>query len=108
MKPNPSAACRLAGRILALVIAGYGVYAFRKRNIGDYMLLRSRFVFFDYDEPLNRYKNIGSKPLFVIQYFFPLFFYHLLQMIQLRQNQFIIFMIVQRGHQMGGGIGELI
>ena len=38
--------------ILALVIAGYGVYAFIKRDIGDYMLLRSHFVFFDYEEPL--------------------------------------------------------
>ena len=50
--PKPSAVRKWAGRILALVIAGYGVYAFIKRDIGDYMLLRSHFVFFDYEEPL--------------------------------------------------------
>lgn len=47
-----SAVRKWAGRILALVIAGYGIYAFGKRDIGDYMLLRSHFVFFDYEEPL--------------------------------------------------------
>lgn len=39
-------------RVLAFVIAGYGVYAFIKRNVADYMFLRSHFVFFDYTEPL--------------------------------------------------------
>lgn len=39
-------------RALAFVIAGYGVYAFIKRNVADYMLLRSHFVFFDYTEPI--------------------------------------------------------
>ncbi len=39
-------------RITAAVIAVYGVYAFGKRSIGAYMLLRSHFVFFDYEEPL--------------------------------------------------------
>lgn len=33
------------------VISGYGIYAFIKRDIGDYMFLRSHFVFFDYEEP---------------------------------------------------------
>ena len=41
-----------AGRILAFMIAGYGICAFIKRDIGVYMLLRSHFVFFDYEEPL--------------------------------------------------------
>lgn len=50
--PKPSAVRKWVGRILALMIAGYGVYAFVKRDIGDYMMLRSHFVFFDYDEPL--------------------------------------------------------
>ncbi len=50
--PKPSAVRKWTGRILALVIAGYGIYAFVKRDIGDYMILRSHFVFFDYDEPL--------------------------------------------------------
>lgn len=47
-----SAVRKWAGRTLALVISGYGIYAFIKRDIGDYMFLRSHFVFFDYEEPL--------------------------------------------------------
>lgn len=39
-------------RVLALMIAGYGVYAFVQREIGNYMLLKNRFVFFDFDEPI--------------------------------------------------------
>lgn len=39
-------------RALAFAIAGYGVYAFGKREIGSYMFLKIRFVFFDYEEPL--------------------------------------------------------
>lgn len=39
-------------RILALAIAGYGAFAFVKREIGSYMLLKIQFVFFDFDEPL--------------------------------------------------------
>lgn len=50
--PKPSAVRKWVLRILALVIAGYGVYAFIRRDIGIYMLLRSHFVFFDYEEPL--------------------------------------------------------
>lgn len=49
---KPSVARRWAGRLLAFVIAGYGVYAFGKRGFGGYMLLRNQFVFFDFDEPL--------------------------------------------------------
>lgn len=30
----------------------YGVFAFIQRQIGDYMFLRSEFVFFDFDEPI--------------------------------------------------------
>ena len=50
--PRPSAVRKWAGRILAFMIAGYGICAFMKRDIGVYMLLRSHFVFFDYEEPL--------------------------------------------------------
>lgn len=50
--PKPSAVRKWVLRILALVIAGYGVYAFIRRDIGINMLLRSHFVFFDYEEPL--------------------------------------------------------
>lgn len=39
-------------RIIALLIAGYGGYAFVKREIGRYMLLKIQFVFFDFDEPV--------------------------------------------------------
>ena len=39
-------------RIVAAVAAVYGMYAFVKRDIGNYMLLKIHFVFFDYDEPL--------------------------------------------------------
>ena len=47
-----SAVRKWTGRTLALLISGYGIYAFIKRDIGDYMFLRSHFVFFDYEEPL--------------------------------------------------------
>lgn len=43
--PKSSPVQKWAGRILALIMAGYGIYAFVKRDIGDYMMLRSHFVF---------------------------------------------------------------
>lgn len=39
-------------RAIATFLAGYGIYAFRKRQIGSYMLLKSHFVFFDFEEPI--------------------------------------------------------
>ena len=39
-------------RSAGFFIAGYGVYAFFKREIGGYMFLKNQFVFFDYGEPL--------------------------------------------------------
>ena len=39
-------------RSAGFFIAGYGVYAFFKREIGGYMFLKNQFVFFDFDEPL--------------------------------------------------------
>lgn len=39
-------------RIIALIIAGYGVYAFVKRDIGSYLLLQNQFAFFDFEEPI--------------------------------------------------------
>ena len=39
-------------RVAGLLIAGYGVYAFVKREIGSYIFLRIQFVFFDFEEPL--------------------------------------------------------
>lgn len=39
-------------RGVGFLSAAYGAYAFVKRDIGTYMLMRSHFVFFDYEEPL--------------------------------------------------------
>lgn len=39
-------------RIAATAIALYGLYAFFKRGILSYMLMRVHFVFFDYTEPI--------------------------------------------------------
>ena len=47
-----SAARSLSVRAVGFLIAGYGIYAFFKRDIGSYMILKNQFVFFDYDEPL--------------------------------------------------------
>lgn len=38
-------------RSISLLIAGYGVYAFFKRDIGGYMILANQFVFLDFEEP---------------------------------------------------------
>lgn len=42
-------------RILASAAAGYGICAFFRRGIGQYMFLINRFAFFDYEEPLFRF-----------------------------------------------------
>ena len=39
-------------RIIDLIIAGYGVYAFVKRDIGSYLLIQNQFAFFDFEEPI--------------------------------------------------------
>lgn len=39
-------------RAAAVLTAGYGVYAFFRREIGMYMRLKTAFVFFDFEEPL--------------------------------------------------------
>lgn len=39
-------------RGLALLVCGFGIYAFLKHNIADYLFLRSQFVFFDMEQPL--------------------------------------------------------
>ena len=39
-------------RAAAVLVAGYGIYAFIRREIGMYMLLKNAFVFFDFEEPL--------------------------------------------------------
>lgn len=49
---KPSRSRRMILRSAALLIAGYGVYAFFKRGIGSYMILANQFAFFDFEEPL--------------------------------------------------------
>ena len=39
-------------RLLAVGTAGYGAFAFWKRQIGSYLFLQSEFVFFNFEEPL--------------------------------------------------------
>lgn len=52
---NSSAIRTWTLRIIAIMIAGYGVYAFVKRNIGSYLLLQNQFAFFDFEEPIERF-----------------------------------------------------
>ena len=42
----------IAARILCIGISAYGIYVFISRNLIDYMLLKTQFVFFDLDEPI--------------------------------------------------------
>lgn len=39
-------------RVTGAVIAGYGIFAFAKRDIWSYMTLKNHFVFFDFEEPI--------------------------------------------------------
>lgn len=38
--------------ICSLLISAYGIYAFFARHLGEYMLLKTQFVFFDFNEKL--------------------------------------------------------
>ena len=49
---TPSAVRTWSTRIVGVVIAAFGIYAFIKRAIGTYMFLQVHFVFFDYEEPI--------------------------------------------------------
>lgn len=49
---KPSLCRKWLGRLAAFAIAVYGLYAFIKRGIGSYMILKNQFVFFDFEEPL--------------------------------------------------------
>ena len=49
---KPSAGRTWIVRVIGFLIAGYGVYAFIKRDIGSYMILKIQFVFLDFAEPL--------------------------------------------------------
>ena len=46
----PSVIRTWAARSVATTIAGYGLYAFNRRQIGDYLIMRMHFVFYDYTE----------------------------------------------------------
>lgn len=46
-KQKPPRAVQLLGYLAALC----GIPAFLRRNVGDYLILRSHFVFYDYSEP---------------------------------------------------------
>ena len=48
---RPPALRTAALRVLTAGISGYGVYAFVRKHIADYLFLRSHFVFFDYEQP---------------------------------------------------------
>ena len=47
----PSATRTLVLRLMAAAVAAYGVYAFVKHRLVDYLFLRTMFVFFDYEQP---------------------------------------------------------
>ena len=49
---NGSKWLRISARTLCAGISAYGVYAFTHRQLGDYMLLKTQFVFFNFDEPI--------------------------------------------------------
>lgn len=46
-------------RLFAVLLCGFGVYAFIKNDIASYLFLQNRFVFFDLEQPL---------PLFFAEY----------------------------------------
>lgn len=52
MVPIKSKPKRIFLRILAIAIAGYGLYAFVKNQFLSYMFLTSHFVFFDFERPI--------------------------------------------------------
>ena len=55
---KPSGSRRVFFRVLGLLIAGYGLCAFVKRNLAAYMFLRRQFVFLDYSEfPISFYMD---------------------------------------------------
>ncbi len=43
---------RTVARVVVVCISIYGIYAFLNRHLGEYMLLKTQYVFFDFNEPL--------------------------------------------------------
>lgn len=52
---RPSRRRTRALRILSVLTAACGLYAFFRNGFPDYLLLRTHFVFFDYEQPLCRF-----------------------------------------------------
>ena len=42
----------IVARLAAVCISIYGVYALSRRQLGEYMFLKTQYVFFDFNEPL--------------------------------------------------------
>lgn len=55
LKKSMNKTTRVAVTILFLMIAVYGIYAFVKRSIGDYLLTKVMFAFFDFNESKLRF-----------------------------------------------------
>lgn len=49
---NANKLCSWTLRVIAVCVSIYGIFAFVKRDIGSYMLLKNQFVFFNFEEPL--------------------------------------------------------
>lgn len=50
--PKVPAGGRIVLRILSVLIMGYGVIAFVKRDIWNYLILKNHFAFYDFSEPV--------------------------------------------------------
>ena len=50
--PKPSKARNWILRLAGIGIAGYGIYAFIKRDILSYLLMQVQYVFFNFEEPV--------------------------------------------------------
>lgn len=50
--PKVPAGGKIALRVLGTLIAGYGVIAFVKRDILNYLILKNHFAFYDFSEPV--------------------------------------------------------
>ena len=55
LKSHMNKATKTVVTVLFLLIALYGIYAFIKRGIGDYLLMRVMFAFFDFSESKIRF-----------------------------------------------------
>ena len=55
LRSRMSKAVRMTVTVLFILISVYGIYAFGKRGIGDYLLMKVMFAFFDFGEPRVRF-----------------------------------------------------